>query len=59
MSAVPAPFSIVQWLGASVLRAIEAPGTWLTNFVDGAEELWATDPLLSDDDEQPLLRNSY
>jgi hypothetical protein len=42
-----------------VLRVFETPGIWLTNFVDGAEELWASDPLLSDDDEQPLLHNSY
>lgn len=51
MSVAPPPFSIVQWLGATFLQLVEAPGAWLTNFVDGAEDIWATDPLLSDDDE--------
>lgn len=46
-----APFSVVHWLSSSVVRAVEAPGAWITNFVDTAEDVWDTDPLLSDDDE--------
>jgi hypothetical protein len=59
MSVAPPPLSIVQWLGASFLQLVEAPGAWLTNFVDGAEDLWATDPLLSDDDEFAYVRSTY
>jgi hypothetical protein len=33
------------------MRLVEAPGAWLTNLVDSAEEIWAVDPLLSDDDD--------
>lgn len=59
MSVAPRSFSILQWLGASFLELVEAPGAWLTNFVDSAEDIWATDPLLSDDDEFAHLRSTY
>lgn len=57
MSVAPPPFSIVRWLGASFVQLVEAPGVWLTNFVDSAEDIWNADPLLSDDDERALMRN--
>jgi hypothetical protein len=41
-------------LGASA-RFFEAPGAWLTSFIDNADEIWATDPLLSDDDDFPFV----
>jgi len=50
MSLGVAPFSVMHRISTSVSRAIEAPGVWLTNFVDSTEDVWATDPLLSDDD---------
>jgi hypothetical protein len=52
---VPTPFLALRWLGSSLAQLVEAPGTWLTNFFDDAEDVWATDPLLSDDDDQPLI----
>lgn len=59
MSVAPPPFSIMQWLSASFVHLVEFPGAWLTKFVDGAEDIWSTDPLLSDDDEFAHMRNSY
>jgi hypothetical protein len=51
MSLTVGPLSFMQnLLGTSLGRVVEAPGAWLTNFVDSAEEIWDSDPLLSDDD---------
>ncbi|MDQ6696266.1 MAG: hypothetical protein M3Z46_02255 [Actinomycetota bacterium] len=54
----PPPFSIVRLLGASFVQLLEAPGVWLTNFFDNAEDIWDIDPLLSDDDELRHFRSS-
>ena len=55
MSLTVGPLSFMQnLLGTSLGRIVEAPGAWLTNFVDNAEEIWASDPLLSDDDDSWL-----
>ncbi len=59
MSVAPPPFSIVRWLGGWFVQLVEAPGAWLTNFVDNAEDVWVVDPLLADDDESAQLRNSF
>ncbi len=36
---------------ASLVRLASAPATWMTDFFDGAEEIWVQDPFLSDDDD--------
>ena len=41
------------------LRLIEAPGAWLTGFIDSAEEIWSTDPLLSEDEDLYLTAGQF
>jgi hypothetical protein len=52
MSLTAGPFSFMHGLlGTSLGRIVEAPGVWLTSFLDDADDIWASDPLLSDDDD--------
>ena len=45
MSLTVGPLSFMQnLLGTSLGRIVEAPGAWLTNFVDNAEEICGVRP---------------
>lgn len=60
MSVSFGPSSLLRCMpGAAFLRLIEAPGRWLTGFIDGAEEIWSSDPLLSDDEELQLTAGPF
>ncbi len=36
---------------SALQRLTDAPGSWLTEFFDDAEDIWAQDPFLTDDDD--------
>ena len=36
-------------LFTALLRLTELPASWLTEFIDDAEDIWAEDPFLDDD----------
>lgn len=38
---------------SSLFRLAREPASWLTTFIDEAEEIWVDDPFLSDDDLTP------
>jgi hypothetical protein len=60
MSVLPGAFLLLRRLfDSSLVRVVEAPGAWFSTFLDNAEDIWATDPLLSDEDDFSVMNPLY